>query len=81
MKPGQTPANPVPAAPKQSAGVRSYDALLDPLPQPDVSESDSDTAWGRWEDVIASDTASQDAEKEEAHPTFEDTVPAKFTDL
>lgn len=40
----------------------------DPIPVPEVVESDSDTAWGRWEDSIA--PASKEDE-----PAFDDTVP------
>ena len=38
-----------PAAPGTPGAVKAYDALLDPLPLPEVSESDTDTAWGLWE--------------------------------
>jgi len=48
MKP-EKPQSPV--APKPSPG-KPYDALLDPLPLPDVVESDSDTAWGLWQDSL-----------------------------
>ena len=50
MKP-EKPQNP--GAPKPAAG-KSYDSLLDPLPLPDVVESDSDTAWGLWQDSVQS---------------------------
>jgi hypothetical protein len=69
MKPinpdGDTPA---------PVSVKRYDPLLDPLPQPDVVESDTETAWGRWEDLVASDGTPAEAD-EPPHPNFEDTVP------
>lgn len=40
--PDKRAANPPPAP-------KPFDGLLDPLPVPDVSESDTDTAWGLWE--------------------------------
>lgn len=45
-----TPDKPPPKPPAGPASTpKAYDALLDPLPLPDVSESDTDTAWGLWE--------------------------------
>lgn len=53
--------------------IKNYDPLLDPLPQPEVVESNTDTAWGRWEDLAKSeDVHKQDEAK---GPDFEDTVP------
>ena len=44
-------------------------STLDPVPVPEVVESDTDSAWGLWEDSIASlDTQSNTA--------FENTEPA-----
>ena len=37
-------------APPPSSRVQDY--LLDPVPVPDVVESDSDTAWGLWQDSV-----------------------------
>ena len=48
-KKSETPKSPTPAA----AG-RVPDYLLDPVPVPDVVESDSDTAWGLWQDSVQS---------------------------
>jgi len=53
--------------------TKRYDPLLDPLPQPDVVESDTETAWGRWEELLASDDTGGDGEP--PPPNFEDTVP------
>ena len=49
MKPDQTkpPSDKWAATP--SAAPKPFDGLLDPLPVPEVSESDTDTAWGLWE--------------------------------
>ena len=80
MKP-VTPTHPQAAEPTpRQAHVRTYDAILDPLPQPEVSESDSDTAWGRWEDVMSADTRQQD-DDEPAPPAFEDTQPMTWSEL
>ena len=58
----------VPRAPKSA-----HDFSLDPLPVPEAVESDSDTAWGRWEHSLqAHDDPSA------AEPDFEDTVPFVF---
>ncbi len=59
---GPTVAKP-PAAQPYSA--------LDPVPVPDVVESDTDSAWGLWEDSIASLDARSDT-------AFENTEPAKL---
>ncbi len=72
------PINPDSDAPAPSATKR-YDPLLDPLPQPDVVESDSATAWGRWEELVASEGASDEAEP--PPPSFEDTVPMGGLDM
>ncbi len=48
MKPEKPKTPPPPPLVRGS----SYDALLEPLPVPDVVESDSDTAWGLWEDSL-----------------------------
>ena len=67
------------SAPKPSSG-KPYDALLDPLPLPDVVESDSDTAWGLWQDSLH----TQDDEGLPAEPTkdqaYDDTEPMNLTD-
>jgi len=41
-------SKPVPPA----ASRTTPDYLLDPVPVPDVVESDSDTAWGLWQDSV-----------------------------
>lgn len=38
--------------PVSSTPSRTPDYLLDPVPVPDVVESDSDTAWGLWQDSV-----------------------------
>lgn len=53
------------------------DYLLEPVPVPDVVESDSDTAWGMWQDSV------QSAENPETRPggdsVFQPTVPADLS--
>lgn len=75
MKP-EKPQNP--GAPKPTTG-RPYDALLDPLPLPDVVESDSDTAWGLWQDSLQAHDDEADAApaKDQA---YDDTVPMDIAD-
>lgn len=49
MKPDQPVPPPDKRAAKSSPAPKPFDGLLDPLPVPEVSESDTDTAWGLWE--------------------------------
>ena len=69
------PADPYPAAPSvpSATTVKNYDPLLDPLPQPEVVESNTDTAWGRGEDLVKGEHVRKDDEPQ--GPDFEDTVP------
>ncbi|OGB28561.1 MAG: hypothetical protein A3F78_15610 [Burkholderiales bacterium RIFCSPLOWO2_12_FULL_61_40] len=66
------PTDSNPAAPSATT-VKTYDPLLDPLPQPEVVESNTDTAWSRWEDLVRAEDACKDDEPQ--GPDFEDTVP------
>ncbi len=58
----QIPKKP-PVEPK-SSGLHPYSAV-DPIPVPEAIESDSDTAWGMWEDSIM----PADAVDTDFHPT------------
>jgi hypothetical protein len=74
---------PKPDADKKPAS-RIYDGFLEPLPVPDMSESDTETAWGRWEDSFSSTAEAPKADTEEAEPAppnFEDTQPMGALDL
>lgn len=62
------PADPLASKPAD----RAADFLLDPLPVPEAIESNTDTAWGRWEDTLKE---FEDGGASDAHPEFEDTVP------
>jgi hypothetical protein len=64
------PVTPKPAAPP-AAGSRTFDPLLDALPQPEVVESDSDTAWGLWEDSVLVQDGKPDSRFRES--TYKDT--------
>ncbi|MDE2417497.1 MAG: hypothetical protein KGN32_06795 [Burkholderiales bacterium] len=44
---------------ERSPSARVPDYLLDPVPVPDVVESDSDTAWGLWQDSVQSIDGSE----------------------
>lgn len=76
MKP-EKPQNP--GAPKTSSG-KPYDALLDPLPLPDVVESDSDTAWGLWQNSLQTDDGDDLPAPPPKDPSYDDTVPMDLTD-
>lgn len=71
------PAKPVaPAAsrPARAASNASASALFDPLPVPEVVESDSDTSWAMWEDSVQSQNHELDARADQ------DTVPMALMD-
>jgi hypothetical protein len=53
------------SAPKP-ARTTVYDPLLDPLPTPEVTESDGDTIWGLWE-------SSLNSEAQDTQPDAQDT--------
>ena len=66
------PAKPVPPpAPKKarSAQAKSPSDLVEPLAQPEVIESDSDTSWGLWQESVNSLLPEEDAN------LYKDTVP------
>jgi hypothetical protein len=66
------------SSPSSGAG-RVPDYLLDPLPVPDVTESDSDTAWGLWEhSVQSSDNVARPVGKD---TTFEETMPGELAPM
>jgi hypothetical protein len=76
MKP-EKPNNP--GAPKPNSG-KPYDALLDPLPLPDVVESDSDTAWGLWQDSLQSHDDDDLPAAPAKDQAYDDTAPMDLTD-
>lgn len=55
------PAPPVAPQVTRPAPSAALNGLLDPLPQPDVVESDSDTSWALWEDSVQSQNPELDA--------------------
>ncbi|MDZ7921960.1 hypothetical protein [Rhodoferax sp.] len=75
MKPDKPPTFPATSKP---GPAKPYDSLLDPLPLPDVTESDTDTAWGLWE---ASVEGTEKKPGAEAPPDFEPTVPVDLDKL
>jgi hypothetical protein len=60
-----------PADPRRDVPA-AKEHFLDPLPVPDATESNTDTAWGLWEHTLR---AHEDEIKKEAEPDFQDTVP------
>ena len=55
---------------------KSADFFLDPLPVPEATESNTDTAWGLWENTLR---AHEDEAQKDAPPDFQDTLPADST--
>lgn len=58
--------------PNKPSASRAVDLVLDPLPVPDVSESDTDTAWGLWEATLEGEPERKPAD---TPPDFEPTQP------
>jgi hypothetical protein len=69
------PDKPIPADAKPPAPA-AHDFFLDPLPVPDATESNTDTAWGLWEHTLRSYEEAAQSEDATEHPDFADTVPA-----
>lgn len=67
--PSQKPAQPVA---EKSVAEHLY-AANDPIPVPEAIESDSDTAWGLWEDL--SDTVPNESDRAFAHTVPADLLP------
>jgi hypothetical protein len=66
-----------PKSPTPSGSSRLPDYLLEPVPVPDVTESDSDTAWGLWEHSVQSaDNVARPVGKD---TTFDETMPSELT--
>jgi hypothetical protein len=67
-----------PAYTKKPGTPSAVDLALDPLPVPDASESDTDTAWGLWEATLDSEPNPKPAD---AQPDFEATQPIGLNGL
>jgi len=66
-------SKPVDSAP---APLVEHDFFLDPLPVPHAVESNTDTAWGLWENTLRSYEEDAPERLEDAgHTEFADTVP------
>ena len=86
MKPDDTKSpESAPVAPRAPSQIYDgvFDPLLDGLPKPEVVESNTETAWGRWEDLGAANEgpATVPQEYEPPPPNFEDTQPMSEEDL
>lgn len=68
-----------PGVPKPSPG-KVYDPL-EPMPLPDVVESDSDTAWGLWQDSLQTPDSEPAPEVPARDAGYDDTVPMDITEL
>jgi hypothetical protein len=60
------------------AGGKTFDPMLDPLPQPEVVESDSDTVWDLWQESIQPQESRPDSRFTET--TYKDTEPMGLPD-
>ncbi len=67
-----------PANPNKPSASCAADWSLAPLPVPDVSESDTDTAWGLWAATLEDRPTSRPAD---APPDFEPTLPIALSGL
>jgi hypothetical protein len=67
-----------PASGSKPGASRTVDLVLDPLPVPEVSESDTDTAWGLWEATLEGQPTAKPAD---APPDFEATQPIGINGL
>lgn len=74
------PQQPLPPTDKRAAtpspSPKPFDSLLDPLPVPEVSESDTDTAWGLWEASVGGLLQDGKAAPEAPPRGYEPTQPA-----
>jgi hypothetical protein len=52
------------------------DFFLDPLPVPDATESNTDTAWGLWEHTLRSYEEEAQKPPDAKATDFADTIPA-----
>ena len=66
-RPKPADSKPAPVAP---------DFSLDPLPVPDATESDTDTAWGLWQQTLQ---AHEDSGDTVPHTDFADTIMSQDT--
>ena len=58
------------------------DFLLEPIPVPEAIESDTDTAWGRWEEtLLASEKPPGSAGADQQDADFGDTLPSALAPL
>lgn len=56
-----------PPAERKPPPVHLY-SQIDPIPVPEAVESDTDTAWGLWEDLIAPEQSNQENAFEATQP-------------
>jgi hypothetical protein len=68
-------------SPSTSSGLHAPDFLLDPVPVPDVVESNTDTAWGLWEHSLKTSEDPGEDDAQDRDISFEDTVPAGLAEL
>ena len=66
-----SPEKSKPAEPRREAPAVS-EHFLDPLPVPDATESNTDTAWGLWEHTLR---AHEEDLNKSPETDFQDTVP------
>ena len=59
----------------------AHDSFFDPLPVPEATESDTDTAWGLWEHTLQGGEDPQTEPAELTRQDFADTVPSDLIPL
>lgn len=62
-----------PPAEQKPSTIHLY-SVSDPIPVPEAIESDTDTAWGLWEDSVAPQSQGPDT-------AFDNTLPAELLPL
>jgi hypothetical protein len=73
-----TPPDKSKSADSKPQSKETHDFFLDPLPVPDATESNTDTAWGLWEHTLRSYEDEAKKPEEPKFPDFADTVPSEL---
>lgn len=71
-----TPPDKSKPADRNPPSKAEHDFFLDPLPVPDATESNTDTAWGLWEHTLRSYEEEAKSPPDTKSADFEDTVPS-----
>ncbi len=80
MQNGAVATPPDRSKPADRSPPAAHDFFLDPLPVPDATESNSDTAWGLWEHTLRAHDGTAPPQDEVA-PDFAETMPSDLLPL